>query len=194
MVIGLSGCSYLQSYVDMATDRGMSAEYQAALDKWTRSKTVHSQFQTRVKITATLKSVEFNRAYLKEYARIYQKAPEEIKKAEAAQASLASDFTEFVFYAYTPDKDDNDFDRSNSIWSVFIIDGQGNRIAPLEIRRIDRITAQKESFYPYVRKYYGNFYSLKFRPLQVAPLSGDGVQNAFRLIMVSTQARVELQW
>ena len=195
LLLGFTGCSYLQGYVDMAKEKGLSDEYQAVLNTWTRTKTVHSQFETKVTITSTLKSQAFNRAYIKEYERIYPLGPAEKKRWEETQEGLASDFTEFLFYAYIPEKEANDFDRRNSAWTVFIIDDQGKREDPVEIRRIDKITTVTEAFYPYINKYYGNFYSLKFKPLKGLDVDpGDPSRKPVKLVMTSVLARVELEW
>lgn len=195
LCLSFTGCAYLQGYVEMAKDKGLSDEYRAALDTWTRTQTVHSQFETKVSITSTLKSRAFSRAYLQEYERIYQLAPEEKRNWEQAQAGLTSDFTEFLVYVYTPDKEANDFDKRNSVWTVFVVDHQGKRLKPVEIRRMDKITAVTESFFPYINKYYGSFYSLKFKPLPALDAEpGDATGKPFKLIMTSVLATVELEW
>jgi hypothetical protein len=195
LLLGFTGCSYFQGYVDMAKEKGLSDEYKAVLNTWTRTKTVHSQFETKVTITSTLKSQAFKGAYIKEHERIYPLGPAEKKKWEETQEGLASDFTEFLFYAYIPEKEANDFDRRNSAWTVFIVDDQGRREDPVEIRRIDKITTVTEAFYPYINKYYGNFYSLKFKPLKgLAGDPGDPSRKPFKLVMTSVLARVELEW
>lgn len=195
MLLGLTGCTYLQGYVDMAKEKGLSNAYQSALNTWTRTKTVHSQFETKVTITSTLKSPSFQKAYIREYERIYPSGSQEKKKWEETQAGLASDFTEFVFYAYIPEKEANDFDRINSVWTVFIVDDQGRRENPVEIRRIDKITTVTEAFYPYINKYYGTFYSVKFKPLKGLDADpGASSGKPFKLVMTSVLARVELEW
>ncbi len=192
---GFTGCASFQGYVDMAKDKGLSDEYRAVLNTWTRTQTVHSQFETKVSITSTLKSQAFSRAYLTEYERIYQPVPEDKRKWERTLAGLTSDFTEFLFYAYTPEKEANDFDKQNSVWTVFVVDNHGNRLEPVEIRRIDKITAVTESFFPYINKYYGSFYSLKFKPLPgLDDKPGDSPGKPFKLVMTSVLARVELEW
>ncbi|MCU0581623.1 MAG: hypothetical protein MUF26_04105 [Syntrophales bacterium] len=193
--LGLTGCTYLQGYVDIAKDKSLSNEYQAALNDWTRTKTVHSQFETKVSITSTLKSPAFQRAYIREYERIYSLEAREKQHWEKTQAGLASDFTEFVFYAYIPDKEANDFHRINSVWTVFMVDDQGRQEKPLEIRRIDKITTVTEAFFPYINKYYGAFYSVKFKPLKETNAhSGDAFRKPLALVMTSVLGRVELQW
>jgi hypothetical protein len=72
---------------------------------------------------------------------------EERKMREDAQINLSSDFTEFLFYAYTPEKESNDFSKERSIWTVFLLDEKGKRINPVEIRKIDKITPVITVFY-----------------------------------------------
>jgi len=198
MLMGLAGCSYLQGYVDIAKDKGLSGKYLKALKYWTRTQTVYSQFETQVRLSATLKSRDFNGAYLEEYGRVYALTEDEKKQRAALQADIASGYTEFFVYAYTPEKETNDFDRSNSIWKVFLLDGRGNRIDPVEVRRIGKVTPVMQEFFPYINPYYGVCYTIKFPGPAAA-----GVQSAenkspheepVRLVFTSVLARVELQW
>lgn len=54
------GCSHVESYLDVAKDRGVSREYLDILNRWTKKETLYSQFETKVQISATLKSGAFN--------------------------------------------------------------------------------------------------------------------------------------
>ena len=188
-------CTHVTDYVSIARQKGgLSEAYLIALEGWTRSQTVYSEFETKVKIAATWKSAAFNGAYLEEYARIYNLRQEERKVRENVQADLAGDFTEFFFYAYTPEKSENDFDKQRSIWTVFLKDGKGNRIDPVEIRRIEKVTPLIEVFYPYVHQYYGNCYSLKFQGLRGV---GNGDEKGLlpvTLVFTGVVGRVELKW
>lgn len=181
------GCTHLEGYLEIVKDERISKDYLNALNKWTRDKTVYSQFETKARIVATYKSREFNSAYLSEYSRIYSLTESEKKSKEAVLTDAASDFTEFFFYAYTPDKDSNDFDRQDSIWTIFLLDEKGNKIYPAEVRKIKKITPVIEEFYPYVKRYYGMFYSLKF-----SPPSGD--PKYLKLVFTSVLGKVEFEW
>ena len=48
-------------------------------------------------------------------------------------------------------------DRRGSIWSIFLINGKGEKIAPAEVRRIDPVTPVVTEFFPYGNPYYGIF-------------------------------------
>ena len=183
------GCSHIQEYTDIAKDEAVSKEYLDILKKWTRDKTVYSQFETRAHIVVTHKSGEFDTAYLAEYSRIYELTDAERQGREDTVINLASDFTEFLFYAYIPEKESNDFARSDSIWNVFISDGKGGKVYPIEVREIEKITPIVEELFPYVKKYYGKFYSLKF-----SPLSSSFNQQPVTLVFASVLGKIELSW
>jgi len=185
------GCGHLEGYLNIMKDESISKEYLNVLNLWTRDETVYSQFETRVHIVATYKNREFNKAYISEYSRIHSLTEPERGEREQVLTDISSDFTEFLFYAYTPEKEPNDFDRQNSIWKIFLLNEKGNRMYPVEVRKIKKITPIIEEFYPYVKRYYGMFYSLKF---QSVPPPEEGSARHLRLVFASVLGRVELEW
>jgi hypothetical protein len=153
------------------------------LAKWTREKTVYSEFETRVKIVATWKNKEFAKAYRDQYEKLYDISDRE----KAMQSPVAqSDFTEFLFYAYTPDRDANTFSQPDSIWKIYLIDGRGNRHAPVDLREIKNISPVITEFYPYARPSYGKIYTVSFM--------ADVVKEDITLVFTSVLARAELNW
>ena len=195
LMVLCAGCSHVESYMDIAKEMGLSKEYIDTLGAWTKSQIVYSEFETRFLIRATYKGSAFNQAYLKEYARIYQLTDEAKRKMEDTQANISSDFTEFLFYAYIPEKESNDFSKKGSIWTVFLVDEKGNRINPIEIRKIDKINQLINVFYPYVNQYYGTFYSLKFPPTADSGIrTGNAKGKQMKLIFTSVLGKVELEW
>jgi hypothetical protein len=185
----LGGCSHLDSYLEIARERGLSEDYRAALKQWTRSDIIYSQFETQVHIGATYRSPMFNKAYLEEYARLYQLSQADLEKQEEILKGMASDFSEFLFYAYIPEKPSNDFDRRGSIWNIHLLNEKGERIEPVEVRRIDPVTPVVTGFFPYVKPYYGNAYRLRF-----PPLTGGWRSGPLTLVFVSVVGRVELKY
>jgi hypothetical protein len=189
-LIGIAACGHLQGYLDIAQEKGMSEAYLQVLRQWTRSQVLYSQFETKAHIAATLRSPEFNRAYLQEYTRIYQLSADEREKREAVQPADASEFMEFVFYASIPNKAENDFDRRGSIWSIFLIKGHGEKIAPAEVRRIDPVTPVVTEFFPYINPYYGIAYRLRFSQ----PLKNGRGDGPLKLVFTSVIGKVELEF
>jgi len=186
IILMMSGCTYVKGYVDMGRDRGLSDEYFRSLGQWTRDMTGHSQFETKFYISATYRSQAFNDAYLKEQARVRQWPDQETKKREEMWKQLSSDYVEFLVYAFTDNMEANDFDARNSIWSVFLIDGKGKRYEPIEIRKVDRITTEMEAFFPFINKYYGKGYIIKF------PLIGS--PQDMKLVFSSILGKIDLEW
>lgn len=167
-LLGTAGCDHLREYLAITQEQGMSEEYLAALNRWTRSQIVYAQFETRVHIGATYRSPEFNRQYLKEYARIYKLSEAEQKKRADIVFADNAEMSEFLFYAYTPEKNSNDFDRRGTIWKIFLVTANGTRVDPMEVRRIDPITPVTTDFFPYINPYYGVSYLVRFPALGTA--------------------------
>lgn len=190
LLVMTTACGHIQGYLDIARSKGISEEYLQALRYWTRSQTVYSEFETKVHIQATLRSPEFNRAYHREYARIYQLDADEQTQSEKVKYSDPGEFTEFVFYAYVPNKTENDFDRSRSIWSIFLIDAGAEKIKPSEVRRIEPVSPILTEFFPYGNPHYGTFYNLRFPRHVKAP----GKAGPFKLVFVSVSGKIELEF
>ncbi|MBN1662863.1 MAG: hypothetical protein JW943_04605 [Deltaproteobacteria bacterium] len=191
----LTGCSYLQGYIDIAKDKGISTEYRDVLKKWTREKMVHSQFETRVHVSATYKSLDFQQGYQKEYTRIYSVNHQADNENRSQPAAFDPAYKEFFIYAYIPEKESNDFDRQRSIWKISLINEGGQISEPVEIRKVSKVNPIHETFYPYIKKYYGNCYYLKFRNHEADIRQEANAQNKpFKLVFSSVLGRVELTW
>ncbi len=194
MVLLLTGCGHVADYLDIASDKGVSRRYIEVLNQWTKKETLYSQFETKAVIIATFKGAEFNQSYLNEYVRIYNLTESEKKRREDLQAGFSAESTEFFVYAALPNKEANDFHKPNSTWSISLIDGQGKSIAPLEIRKIEKVSTIMETFFPYINKYYGSCYSLKFMPLPAGEKEGAKRPKNLKLVFASVLGRVELTW
>ena len=216
LLTGLFGCAHVQEYVDMARSDSLSAEYVEVLNTYTQEKTVYSEFETRIRLVATWKSREFRDAYRSEYARLYDlpaSAGDEMRGILADSSSTerqgsslterqgsssterqgsSSELSEFLFYAYVPDRQSNDFSETDSLWKVFCVQGGGQRVEPLEIREIET-TPLVTKFFPYVKP-YGKFYSVQF-PLESPSKREDGLdQTGPTLVVTGIPGKVELKW
>jgi hypothetical protein len=78
--------------------------------------------------------------------------------------------------------------RRGSIWSIFLIIGKGEKIAPVEVRRIEPLTPVVTEFLPYINPYYGISYWLRFPPQQRTS-RGEG---PLKLVFTSVIGKVEL--
>ncbi len=189
-----AGCSTLNEYANMARDEGIpSREYLETLNHWTRDRIVYSEFETKARIAATLKSREFVEAYQREYARIYAPGAPDANKAADLQVQAGAEFLEFYFYAFVPDRDNNDFAKANSIWKIYLVDPKGQAVQPADLREITKVTPVIEQFFPYVNRYHGKFYSLRFPAAGIGSATG-GKAEPIRVVFTSVLAKVELEW
>ena len=66
-----AGCSHVDEYISVAKRAVVSDSYYDVLNAWTREKTVYSQFETVIRVVATLQGDEFMNACRAEYTRAY---------------------------------------------------------------------------------------------------------------------------
>ena len=189
---GLFGCAHVQEYVDMARSDSLSTAYVDALNTYTQEKTVYSEFETRIRVVATWKSREFTDAYLSEHARLYDLTTSAREEKRDIVSAASSDFREFLFYAYVPDRESNDFAKARSIWKVFSFHEGGQRMEPLEIREIET-TPLVTKFFPYVKP-YGKFYSVKFPPGSPLKRKDAADQTGPTLVVTGILGKAELKW
>lgn len=192
LLLAYCGCKHVDSYLEIARDEGISNAYLNVLNHWTRKETVYSQFETRLQVSATYKSDAFNRAYREEYARIYNLTAAERGEKEETLAGFTREYREILFYAAMPDKEANDFDKANSSWTVFLNDDKGNQVKPLEVRKIEKITPVMKAFYPYINKYHGICYTLKFPPADAA--TDNPAHKPVKLVVTGVLGKTELSW
>jgi len=165
VLCGMMSCAQVRDYAGIARNQVLSDEYNAALETWTREQTVYSHFETTLRIIATYRSPEFQNAYASECKRIYgeQDAGKDVLPKEICRDVLRSGFMEFFFYAATPHREENDFARTRSVWNVVLREeGSGLVHRPAEIREIEDINPVIMKFFPYVNRYYGKFYSVRY--------------------------------
>ncbi|TFG92673.1 MAG: hypothetical protein E4H15_03180 [Syntrophobacterales bacterium] len=189
---GILGCTYAREYMEIVRGDAVSGEYFDTLNRHTQEKTLYSEFETRIRVVATWKTPEFTDAYLSEYARLYHLTGEAEEERRDLLSGASSGLREFIFYAYTPDRDSNDFSKADSIWKVFSLREGGERADPVEIREI-KASPLVTKFFPYVKP-YGKFYSVKFPILPLPGTKTPPDQDSQTLVFTGVLGKVELKW
>jgi len=192
LLMGISGCGYVREYLEIARSDAVSGEYFTTLNTYTREKTVYSEFETRIRVVATWKSREFADAYLSEYSRLYLLTGADKEKRKDLLSDVSTDLQEFLFYAYTPDRESNDFAKTDSVWKVFSLGKGGERLEPVEVREIKR-SPLVTKFFPYVKP-YGKFYSAKFSALPLPDKETPPGHGSQVLVFTGVIGKVELKW
>jgi len=192
LLVGVFGCSHVKEYIEIAKNDTISGEYLDVLNRNTREKTVYSEFETNIRIVATWKSREFMDAYLSEYSRLYLVTPEDRERRRDLLSDTSPGFVEFVFYAYIPDKDSNDFSKSDSIWKVFYYNEDGKKLEPVDIREIES-KPLVTTLFPYVKS-YGKFYNVRF-PNPIPPGGNAAVPpEEPELVFAGVLGKLSLEW
>jgi len=191
-LVGISGCSHVKEYIEIAGNDIISGEYFDTLNRYTREKTVYCEFETSIRIVATWKSREFMDAYLSEYSRLYLLTAADKEQRGDILSDTSSDLREFLFYAYTPDRESNDFSKPDSVWRVFSSGEEGKRLEPLDIRELDS-TPLVTKFFPYVKP-YGKFYSVKFPKFPSSDNGDTMAEDGSELVFTGVFGKIELKW
>jgi len=142
-------------------DSRFNPAYKAVFEQWTREDRIYKGFDCKLIAAATLKSVQFRRAYAKEYGTLYKLTPAEEEKFLNDQVDAAKTYIELFFAVYVPDKKWNDFSRKKSIWKLRLSQGKNNRVIPVEIRKLERNDVVLKHFFPYVTP-WKSLYLLRF--------------------------------
>lgn len=151
----LAGCAELKGLTPVASP------YHDTLNQWTRGKKVYVEFETRLYLYATYKSMAFRRAYVQEYAARYQ-LDDEYKRVLMDREREAFDkYNEFFLAAYTPLKEWNDFDSDDSVWRLYLDDDAGRRLVPVQVEKVDTKDPLIREFFPYL-DYWSSGYIVRF--------------------------------
>ena len=192
-----AGCSSVDEYISVAKRAAISNSYYDVLNTWTREKTVYSQFETAIRVIATLESDEFIHAYRAEYANAYMKDTAYRSPEGDAAITDTDNGVGILLYVYMPDKQSNDLASPRSLWQLALVDETGNTAMPGEIKEIEYITPAIEKLFPYVNKYYGKLYRITFASaVDRAKLLGEGdpAKRTVTLVCAGILGRAELEW
>jgi hypothetical protein len=157
--------------------------YVSVTREWTRSGSLYSGFETEIIAQATLKSRQWQQAYIQKRSEVYSLTE---KEREDLSARLEDSFqreTEILLSLYSPITEQARIRFNDPLWSIFIQD-QDKKIYPLEIRPLKQPLAKTSTFYPHIRQWSQN-YILRF------PLPA---RDSLTLIMTGPLGVIELNW
>jgi hypothetical protein len=124
-------------------------EYQTVLEGWTAQTTVYQNLDNTLYVAATYKSPAFREAYTRKYARDYKLTPDDARRMQVDQRTVAAGYHEFIVAVAAPDKRDLDIMSRKSPWRVYLEGAGPAPIEPFEVRPVAK-DARMESFFPYI--------------------------------------------
>ncbi len=169
--------------------------YQAAFRSWTREGRIYDGLDVKLISAATYLSPKFRKAFAVEYAKIYKLTELEKNKFITDQENAGSGYEDFIFAAYVPEKEWDDFYKKNSIWKIFITRDNIKQIKPIEIRKLDKRDAKTGYFYPYVTP-WKSIYRLRFPKLlaEDEKKTPRDETDSLKLVLTSVLGSTEIIW
>lgn len=170
------------------------ADYYKVLDRWSRGLKLYEGLESRLYLNATYKGEEFRKAYIRRYAESYALGPERTQALLERELEQGLQYNEFFFTAYTPDERLNDFGKKDSVWQLYLEDGEGGLIRPISVSRIENSEAVIREFFPYY-DLWSRAYAVKFPVYSETGQAIAGIDaQALKLVVTGIMGRGELVW
>ena len=201
LVFTTAGCYSSKTHVssreaiNISTDPTGVPEYYDVLSKWSRSDKLFKRLDARLHINATLKSTQFRRAYVAEYAHRYRFDEDKTAVLLSNELDSYKAYNEFFISTYTPRDSWNDFAEKDSIWQLYLHDGKGRRAEPVEIEELDSNDVLLNDFFPYIDP-WSKVYLVRFPRFDTSGTTpiGDRESAELTLVIVGIKAKGALVW
>lgn len=162
---------------------------------WSREDRIHRGLEVELIVSATFKSKEFRRAYANEYAKAYMLTAEAKKQFLEAQLKAVTHGHDFLMASFVPDKNWDDFGKAGSMWKLYLVNDQNERVVPVEVRKVKRKDAVTPHFFPYITPWKST-YTIRFPyniPASNLPIIKDTTKSV-RLVITSVLGTAEMEW
>ena len=197
MLVVAHGCSAIKPSENIQQSGISESEstYRADFNAWTREGRIYDGLDVKLIAAATYMSPKFRKAFAVEYAKIYKLTELEKNKLISDQENAGAGYEDFIFAAYVPEKEWDDFYKKNSIWKIYLTRDNIEQIKPIEIRKLEKRDAKTGYFYSYVTP-WKSIYRLRFPKL----FSDDGEKipqekaGSFKLVLTSVLGSTEMLW
>lgn len=185
----LSGCTKQTEL------RPSELSYVEALKRWTREGRIHEGLESRLVAYATYRGWEFREAYVREYVKRYEMDSYQGDKLLTDESTDYEAVEEFFLAVYTPSTKWNDLDKSNSIWNLYLRNDRGERVSPIDVKRVDEDSPLIKEFYPQIDLWsYGYIIRFpKYAGVSETPLLGDDTVS-FEIIVTGVLGKTEMRW
>ncbi|MBW2107347.1 MAG: hypothetical protein JRI36_01600 [Deltaproteobacteria bacterium] len=194
LAVQATGCSRI-SRLASGSDTYRTTTYKGVVDRWTRQARIQHGLQVDLIVSVTFKSKAFRRAYAEEYAQAYQLRPFEKERFTADQLHVADLSHDFLMAAFVPEKKWDEFDKPQSMWKLYLVNDDNERVSPFEVRRLRKKDALIAHFFPYVTPWKSVFL-VRF-PCRISE-TGRAVigpkTKHVTLVVTSVLGTVEMHW
>ena len=134
-----------------------SQDYKSVVDAWTKKDEDYKNFSAAYQVTAILLSREVVEAQVRLDADRFRWSQEEIQSAREKALGDLQTQTTFLLSLYTDKDEDNNLEKSNPAWNMFL-DVNGRRVAPQSVKRVYENRQSLTQKYPGINVWSRNYY------------------------------------
>lgn len=135
------------------SDGAAERAYQAVLERYSASRAVYDNLDTKLFVQATWLSPRFSAERVRREGQFKAWPAAELEQKLAAEQQRLVEATEFFFAVHANDYRFDDFDRPNTMWRMVLVVG-GEELAPLSVERLGRTNFEMRSYYSYMESFW----------------------------------------
>ena len=159
VLLGFLACSTPKVALDSGPREYVGTDYEAVLDRWTRSTqlTKVSEMDNVLTATATYESWDFRWAYVVRYSEDYRLTVAQRRVLLERALSQTANQHQFYLALYAQHYEWNDLKAEDPAWIVRLIDDEGTETAPSEIKAIKKPGAIEVTYFPYTNPWRSSY-------------------------------------
>ncbi|MCB2191887.1 MAG: hypothetical protein KQI62_09995 [Deltaproteobacteria bacterium] len=184
-LIAAVGCSSVKKAYHEYDPRPRPADvaFAKVLEKYQVKGSIHQGAATELLADVVPANWEVRSAWVDRRAEAFAWTPEQKAKDLADQQAEYQRYNTVLVSAFVPDKKWNNLDDREANWRVYLINAKGERVEPVDVRKIKKRTAIHEAIYPFWGP-WSTLYLVKF-PINHAkgkPFLAPGEKSATLLV------------
>jgi len=142
----LAGCGLVHE-AKQALPTGPQGPYHDAYERWTRCATVYHDLSLVIEARATLRTPQFQQAYLRRYAEDYKLPAADLNRLLADEAAQQGSGVRVLLVAQTGKREWNDLAKTDSVWKIYLQNESGERLPLTDKRHLENRTETSGFFY-----------------------------------------------
>ncbi len=194
LLLFATNCSRIKNFVE-SSDPYHTATYKDVCNEWSREARIHRGLEVELIVSATYKSKAFRLAYAGEHAAAYRLREDEKRKLLEDQLDAAARNHEFLMAAFVPEKKWDEFDKADSMWKLYLVNDNNDRVLPIEVRKVEGQQAVTSHFFSYVTP-WKSVYAVRFPyriPGSGEPIIGEHTKQ-IKFVVTSVLGTGEMAW
>lgn len=184
-LMAMVGCSSVKDAYHEYDPRPRPADvaFGKVLEKYLVKGSIHHGAATEMLADVVPANWEVRAAWVDRRAEAFAWTPEQKAKDLADQRAEYDQYNTILASVFVPDKKWNNLDDQEANWRVYLINAKGERVEPVDVRKIKKRTAIHEAIYPFWGP-WSQLYLVKF-PINDAkgkPFLAPGEKQATMLV------------